>query len=68
MSITFHVCLFALGVIVGMTVGAKLQAIEDKKMCNQCWTDMYEGSWTLTVDGKDYRMLPMWEPKKEETT
>ena len=67
MSILTAVCLVAFGFGIGSAVGATAQRSADKKDCNACWNDMYSRAWTLTLDGEQYKMFPLWEPGKGKT-
>ena len=56
--------IFALLLLVfalGVAVGGSVQERADKKDCNACWSSMYERAWTLSIDGQDIKVMPIYE-------
>lgn len=34
---------------------------KQREKCNECWSEMYDQAWTLTLDGHEYKVLPIFE-------
>lgn len=61
MTVVYILCSIAIGFFIGTVFGANTQEKMDKEKCNACWDDMYSHAWTLTLDGKDIKVLPIYE-------
>ena len=52
---------YLLGFCIGFMISACFKKYFNKKDCNACWSDMYERAWTLSLDGQDIKVVPIYE-------
>ena len=68
MRILIVVCLVAFGFGIGVAVGALVQKSADKKVCDACWNNMCSHAFTITLNGKDIKVLPVYRIKRKGET